>query len=273
MPPFPEIREQDATPEIAAIYSEIRTVSGLPLVNLIWRHIATYPSVLSWAWAAVLPVVTSARMDTARQRIVTSITLPPITHIGVKGWRSAGVTDQALARVSAVIDAYIHGNLTNIIALTALRLRLEHPNRPAAHLPISPRAAPTLVELDPLPGVAALDARLVTQIRALAKRHEGASDDLIPSLYLALSYWPGVIEALPTWLSSLYAPAPLRAARVNTCNLAEAEAETMLPKQSPQPEGIAAAQPALQRFTRFVIPALIPVCVAIRRLLPKTSEI
>jgi hypothetical protein len=210
-------------------------------------------------------------MDAARQRIVTSVKLPLITPIGMEGWRSAGVTDQGLARVSAMIDAYIRGNLTNIVALTALRLRLEHPNRPAARLTASTHIASAPTQLDPLPRIDALDPRLAAQIHALAKRHEGANDDLIPSLYLALSYWPGVIEALPTWLSPLYEPPTLRAAVTNTCKLAEEEAEAMLPIQSPSPEGISDLKPALERFTRFIIPALIPICVAIRRLLPEAA--
>jgi hypothetical protein len=42
---FAEIRQQYATPEIAAIYADIKTVSGLPFVNLIWRRLRP----LSWA--------------------------------------------------------------------------------------------------------------------------------------------------------------------------------------------------------------------------------
>jgi hypothetical protein len=38
---FAEIRQQDATPEIATMYADIKTVSGLLLVNLIWRRFAT----------------------------------------------------------------------------------------------------------------------------------------------------------------------------------------------------------------------------------------
>jgi hypothetical protein len=46
---FAEIREAHASPAIAAIYAKIRHGSGLPLVNLIWRHFAALPGVLPWA--------------------------------------------------------------------------------------------------------------------------------------------------------------------------------------------------------------------------------
>jgi hypothetical protein len=270
---FAEIRQQDATPEIAAIYADIKTVSELPLVNLIWRHFATFPGILRWAWAATSPIVGSTRMDAARHRIAGSVTLPSITSLGTKDWRSAGVSGQGLARIGTVVDTYLRGNLTNIVALTALRMRLEHPDRPAAHLIASVQATPAPTQLDPLPRIDAVEAPLAAQIRALAKRHEGISNDVTPSFYLALSYWPGVIEALPSWLSALYEPGALRAARVSTCNLAEAEAEAMLPTQRQPPEGISAVRPTLERFTRLLIPAFVPVCVAMRCLLPKTSQL
>lgn len=46
---FPEIRPQDATPDITAIYADICAVSGVPMVNLIWRHFAALPDALGWA--------------------------------------------------------------------------------------------------------------------------------------------------------------------------------------------------------------------------------
>jgi hypothetical protein len=46
---FAEIRQHYATPEIAAIYADIKTVSGLPFVTLIWRRFVTSPGILSWA--------------------------------------------------------------------------------------------------------------------------------------------------------------------------------------------------------------------------------
>ncbi len=266
---FRQVREQDAPPETAAIYSDIKTVSGLPQVNLIWRHFAAFPGILRWAWDTVSPVVASTAMDTARQRIVSSITLPTIAPMGVDGLRSARLSDQARASISAVIDFYMRGNLINIVALTALRMRLEYPDRPAAHLTASTHPAPAPIQLDPLPRIDALDASLAAQIRALSIRHEGLGDGVIPSLYLSLSHWPGLIEALPTWLSSLYEPVAMQAARVGTSKLADAEAEAMLPELIPPPEGISAVQPELERFTRLLIPGAIPVCVALRRLFPK----
>ena len=109
MSAFPQIRPQDASPEIAAIYSEIRAVSGLPMVNLIWRHFAAFPGVLDWAWNTVSPIVASTAMDAARQRFVKSVVLPPIAPLGQDGPNSDDITERERTHIGAVTDAYIRG--------------------------------------------------------------------------------------------------------------------------------------------------------------------
>ncbi len=267
MATFPEIRPQDAPPEVAAIYADIRAVSGVPMVNLIWRHFAALPGVLEWTWTAIRPVVGSQEMAGARARVRGAAALPALVPPGPAAWEEAGVDATTLPRLAAVLAAYIRGNITNIVALTALRLRLEEPDRQPGRLTPATADAPA-ASLPALPRIETLEPALTADIRALAAHHEGAVGGVIPSLYLALAPWPGVLAALPDWLRPLYAPAALRAARQSTVRAAEAEAAGMLPALGPAPPGLAAMRPALDRFTRLVIPDLIPVCIALRDLLP-----
>ena len=57
-----ELREAEAPPEIAAIYAALRAASGVPLVNLIYRHLATLDGVLPWVWAAIRPPLQDGRL-------------------------------------------------------------------------------------------------------------------------------------------------------------------------------------------------------------------
>ncbi len=268
MTTFPQIVEQGAPPHIAAIYREIREVSGIPVVNLIWRHLAALPDILPWAWTATAPVVGSASMDTARELLASSIILPHLPAPGALAWRDAGVTGLDLRQLIALNEAYIRGNLTNILALTGLRLRLEYPDRPATRLQAASAAVHAAWTLDPLPRIDDLEDGLATRIRTLAARHDAAG--VIPSLYLALAPWPGVIDALPDWLSPLYDPAALRSARASICAVAEGEA--LLPANGPPPDGAAAMRDILQLFTRVVIPDLIAIGFALRRVLPSPPD-
>jgi len=64
-----EIREDGAPPEIAALYAELRQATGVPLVNLIHRHLATLPGVLPWVWQAIRPPLEDGRLAGARERL------------------------------------------------------------------------------------------------------------------------------------------------------------------------------------------------------------
>lgn len=269
MTEFPQIPERGAPDEIATIYADIRAVSGLPVVNLIWRHFAAFPGVLPFAWGAVRPLIGSATLDAARGRVAASVKLPGIASPGMVEWRRAEVMEADLQRIRTMNAAYIRGNLTNILALTALRLSLEHPDRAACLLPGLPPGEPPPL-LDALPRIDDLEPGLSARIRALAARHtDGAG--VVPSLYLALAPWPHLIEALPDWLAPLYEPATLQSVRVSTCRLVEAEAGTMLPASGPAPAEATLMLPGLQLFTRVVIPDLVAVCLALEHMLPATA--
>jgi hypothetical protein len=264
---FPEIHPLNASPEIAAIYADIQAVSGLSMVNLIWRHFAALPGVIEWAWKGVRPIVASHELVAARKRLIDAIELPAILPVTLETWQAAGVSADELTTFRDMMADYARGNSTNIIVLTALRLRLEGVDHIAPILSAVPNPA-TVIPSAPLPRIDTLDPKLADTIRALAKRHEGAQGGIIPSLYLELARWPALTDTFPQWLEALYEPTAMRAARESTCRAAEREALNLLPALDPAPPNVTEMRPALERFTRLIIADLTPVCVAVQRLLP-----
>ena len=67
--PVPAVTEAEATGETAAIFADIRAVYRVGAVNLIWRHLATIPDALPWAWRAIRPVY----MDGALVHVWTAV--------------------------------------------------------------------------------------------------------------------------------------------------------------------------------------------------------
>ncbi|MGI9408555.1 MAG: hypothetical protein ACR2OV_00675, partial [Hyphomicrobiaceae bacterium] len=51
-----ELREADAPAAIVAIYEDIKRATGIPQVNLIFRHLATVPGMLAWTWDLLGPL-------------------------------------------------------------------------------------------------------------------------------------------------------------------------------------------------------------------------
>ncbi len=256
--PLAELREAEAPPAIAALYAKLRAASGVPLVNLIHRHLATLDGVLPWLWHAIRPPLEDGSLAGARARLAAAIRLPPL---------EPGPADPAIA---VLVDAYNRGNLTNLILLTALRRALAgdppHPAPPPPRLAVEAMlpAPPPLPRLDALPPPT---AALVT---ALAARPGG---DVVPSLYLHLAHWPAFLAELPARASALIDPAAIRAARATTLRLAEAEADAIrpmlaIPGPLPDPRALA----PIEAFTRTVIPGMVPIGLGLRRLLASGTQ-
>jgi hypothetical protein len=269
-----EIREEGAPPDIAALYESLRRATGVPLVNLIHRHLATLPGVLPWAWQAIRPPLESGRLAEARGRLAAALPLPLFAPLPAAGWRAAGLAPEERPRVAALVEVYDRGNLTNLILLTALRRALEgvaaeaEAAPPPAATPPPPAMLPTP---PPLPRLEALPPEVAARVQALAARHAPPEAGVTPSLYLHLAHWPALPAALPGWLAPLLEPAALASARDATVRLAEREADSLRPLLAvgagvPAPHGPAVLA-VVTRFTREVIPGMVPVGLALRRLL------
>ncbi|WP_043364394.1 hypothetical protein [Belnapia sp. F-4-1] len=251
--PLAELREADAPPAIAAIYDRLRTASGVPLVNLIHRHLATLNGVLPWLWHAIRPPLEDGSLAGARARLAAAIPLPALDP------RPADPT------ILDLVETYNRGNLTNLILLTALRRALaQDPPHPG---PPPPRLAPEpmLPTPPPLPRLDALPPSTAALVTGLAARH-GAG--VVPSLYLHLAHWPDFLAALPTRAAALLDPAAIQAARATTLRFAEAEADAIRPLLAiegtlPDPRALA----PIETFTRQVIPDMVPIGLGLRRLL------
>ncbi|SDB19940.1 hypothetical protein [Belnapia rosea] len=263
-----ELREAEAPPEIGALYARLREASGVPLVNLIHRHLATMEGVLPWLWAAIRPPLEDGSLAGARERLAAAIDLPPLAPLPAEDWAAAGLTAEARPAVANLVEVYNRGNLTNLILLTAIRRSLE--GTPAEPAPPPPRLAPPamLPAPPPLPRLGTLPPGLAAQVEALAARHAGT---VMPSLYLHLAHWPALPAALPGWAGPLLEPGRIAAARAATLRLAEAEADALRPALAPPgpipPAHGAAALAVITRFTRAVIPDMVPIGLGLRRLL------
>ncbi len=258
--PLAELREADAPPAIAALYDRLRTASGIPLVNLIHRHLATLDGVLPWLWTAIRPPLEDGSLAGARARLAAAIPLPPLDPVPDEAWPA-----QDRPAIAALVEVYNRGNLTNLILLTALRRALAED--PPHQAPPPPRLAPEamLPTPPPLPRLEALPPPTAALVTALAARHGG---DVVPSLYLHLAHWPDFLATLPDCAASLLDPTAIRAARATTLRLVETEADAIrpmlaIPGPLPDPRALA----PIEAFTRTVIPDMVPIGLGLRRLL------
>ncbi|MGI9476259.1 MAG: hypothetical protein ACR2PI_06120 [Hyphomicrobiaceae bacterium] len=263
MSQLPEVRETDASPEIAAIYADIKESAALPQVNLIFRHFATKPGVLAWIWQTLRPLYRSNELSAAADDLTRSIARPGLSPL------MAALSGDDLADCKYVIDAYNSGNPQNLIALTALVRVLEKLPRPdeAEPMALTPRqsflSTADAAAFPALPRRDELETDMLARVERMAARHPGAPG-VVPSMYLHLALWPSALEVADIYLQPMIESpgwAPLVASVVEQ---AGGIAQELAPgiELAPAPPDAATLEVVagtIKAFIRQTIPELITV--------------
>ena len=100
--PVPALAEAEATGEAAAIFADIRAVLGVGVVNLIWRHLATIPGALPWAWGALRPHYRDGGLAAAAAALRTRTAPPDLPAIPPEVLAAAGLGPGDRARIAGV---------------------------------------------------------------------------------------------------------------------------------------------------------------------------
>jgi hypothetical protein len=209
-PLLAEVAEKEATGAVAEIYQDLRFSLRVPMVNLIFRHLATVPGCLEWFWSSVGPYYVSGELTAAAAELVAARPIPRMTL----PFADCGLDQGALRTVLMTCDAYARANPANLLALSIAKLYLDAMGTVAGDTQAAydsvPRAAAT--PLDALPAMAAIEqltSELQTLLRMLATQVHGEDGPVVPSFYRHFTAWP-------TFLRTLYAHLPEILPRINT---------------------------------------------------------
>ncbi|MGB0629231.1 MAG: hypothetical protein ACPGRZ_00925 [Alphaproteobacteria bacterium] len=202
---LPEISANDASGDTLEIYRSIEAALGVRLVNLVYRHLATVPGALDWAWAVVGSGFSNGIF---RQRSVplielaqkASVDLAPTGGISLT---ACGLTFEQSTAVIATLDAYNQANPMNALSLRVISLALSAGWCPPASR-VRIRNTEPLVELLPMGGLDQLDGETSGYMTQLAFFTTGEQSDLVPSLFRHFIPWPALLSALCDWLRPLH---------------------------------------------------------------------
>jgi hypothetical protein len=189
--PVPAITEAAATGGTAAIFADIRQVLSVDVVNLIWRHLATMDGALPWAWQVLRPLYADGSVIGQATALRRDLTLPPMPPIQAEVYPTLGLRPADMTAIRGVLSAYDYTNGMAVVALTALRGRLDGRVpvgvKAAEPTPVATAARIALPKLLDLSAMQPETAALVTALNGFGTRRPGA---VLASMYRHLAHWP-----------------------------------------------------------------------------------
>ena len=148
--PVPAITEAAASGEIAEVFADIRGVLGVAVVNLIWRHLATIPRALPWAWGTLRPLYVDGTFTAEAAALHGDLDLPWLPPFPPEILAAGGLLDPDISAIRNVLAAYDRTNAMALIALSTLLLRLDDepltPHAASSHSE-APRERPSAIPL------------------------------------------------------------------------------------------------------------------------------
>lgn len=272
-----ELAEVDAPAEIAAIYAAIRHWSGVPMVALIFRHLATHEAVLPELWQGLRPLLETGLLQETAWRIAAAEVpeglMPPV---GRAAREAAGLDAAATDVVCRTIDAYNRANPVNLLAMLTVCARLARGE--AAAVPPGLRVwtppAPIAVAMPAMTPPARMPAALRTLVRELASPGVPRPDTALPSLYRHMTGWPALLVAINVGLRPRFRDGTVAEAAGTLRGALTVEAERLEGHLPPLPRLAAApaVQAAIAGFASALIPEMVVVGHALRRALDPSQD-
>lgn len=270
--PIPAIPEHAAEGEIDRLFAEIRFTLGVPVVNLIWRHLATFDGALAWTWNAVKPLYLDGTILAQSAALRGEMEIPAATPWRLDAFDAQGLGPSARAGILGVLASYDRSNTMNLIALSALLLRMEGAPASEAAMPAATPLAETEPVLPRLLGETDVERetwKLVLLLNAMGERSE---EPILASMYRHLAHWPAYLRLALRALEPLHESGELANAIASNLGRARKRAAGLAARLDPQgalpAESLAATHAAVATFTEHPIGKMVTICRFLRSITP-----
>jgi hypothetical protein len=253
--PFPAIAEASAAGETAELFADIRATIGVRVVNLVWRHLATFNGALAWAWQAVKPLYLQGMADRAVVDFRRDMTLPPLGSL-------AGPEP---ASVDAVLASYDHSNTVNLFALGALVARLRGDVADEGMAEQGVRLPAPDVELPLLASEADVSPETWQRVLRLNQIGDRPEPLILASMYRHLAHAPAFLQRLEAALAPAQADGSLDRAILGNRRAAHRRARLLARAISAdRPRHAEEIEASVSAFVEHAIGKMVTICRAIR---------
>ena len=116
--PIPPIEYADASPDVRAVFDDIKTTRNVPDVNNFWKYLARDPALLKRTWESVKDVMQPGALDAlTKEMIYVAVSVTNGCEYCIAshsaGARKAGMTEAMFGELMAVVGM---ANETNRLA-------------------------------------------------------------------------------------------------------------------------------------------------------------
>lgn len=269
--PVPAIAEASATGVVAEIFADIPGVLGVQVVNLIWRHLATIPNALPWAWGMLRPLYADGTIAAEAQALHDRLLLPRLPPLPRDLLAAIDLGSNELASIRNILAAYDRTNAMALVALSALLCQLEgQPATSEAIAELGPQPVleqPARIPLPPLPGLDVLPEPVATLVVTLNRLGTRRDTPVLASMYRHLAYWPGYLALSWALIAPLDADGSLERAIGDALTKAQAQAGRLATRLRVPPLDAAtedAIRAAVEPFAGDVIAKMVVICALLR---------
>ena len=271
MPLLPELSEGEATGTSAAIYADLKHLGGVPMVALIFRHLATRPGVLEWAWEAMGPAWRTGQLQESAWRIARETHLGAVAAIPPAALPALGVDAAGHTAIRDVLVAYNRANPENMLSVLCLLRLFDGARRsvPLAQRDWAPPAAPG--PLLPMIDVEAMSTEMSALLDVVAAPGEPGGARVIQSLYRHLAQRPAFLALAVTLLRQRFDDGSIAKSTASVVARMNAAADEIVRGLEAPPVPDATVRPVLERFSGGVIPQMIVVGRLLDEALPSYS--
>jgi hypothetical protein len=198
-----EIPEGKASGLVREYYEDIKSTLRVPMVNLIYRHMATFPEYQEAAWRELRPNLRTLCVWQAAARIQEAASLDRVVPISEAALDAVGLDPLDRAKVRETLRVYNGVNPKGLMAITALLSALEgnpvggHTQPPELLVEPPELGQPPPDPLLPMADLDRVEPGVMSLLREMSRslaRDEG--NIVIPSLFRHFVPWPGFLALL-----------------------------------------------------------------------------
>ena len=265
-----ELSEVDAAGDIAEIYAELRRLTGVPVVALIFRHLATHERLLAQIWTGLQSVLRSGALQDAAAPIVEANISPDlIPPIDANVRRAIAFEGEEVRATLNAIDSYNRANATNLLIMLSLLKRLELPDDVAQAVPMRTWVPPAPISgpLSPMTSPSEMPDHIRRMINDLGFGDRKKLDAVVPSLFRHFCDAPGLLAIMHVVLAPKFKDGTMANAVARLQESVVAEAARLAPYVAPLPQLAAtpAACSVMREFTATWIPQMTVIGFTLRR--------